>query len=298
MIFHEIYGAYYEAVGKIIRAALGGGLDRDLMLRIVRETAFQESVLSIPEALESGRWPFLGPGYAPRVRHDPVRPLTLIEKRWLKALLQDKRVTLFGVDGAGLEDVEPLFYPDDFVYFDRNAGGDPFGDPAYIAVFRSALEAVSGRKRVLIRLASGGESLSVFPTALEYSAGDDRFRLRFRTNPGKERAVGVSDIAECLPQEGPVPESPGVHYPTGEMVLLIRDERNALERVLLHFSHFKKKTERVGEGLYRMTMEYEKEDRDEMILRVLSFGPTVKVLSPPEIREGLIGKIKQQLRIR
>ncbi len=298
MIFHEIYGAYYETVARIIRTALKGDLDRDLMLRIVRETAFQESVLSIPEALESGRWPFLGPDYAPRLLHDPVRPMTHIEKQWLKALLQDPRVTLFCVDDAGLEDVEPLFQADDFVYFDRNTGGDPFGDPDYIAVFRLLLEAVTGRKQIHLRLAPGSESLSVFPTTLEYSALDDRFRLRFRTDGGKERSVDVSRVTECRAEEGAVPDFPGVHYAAGELVLMIRDERNTLERVLLHFSHFKKRTARIEEGLYRMTMEYQEEDRDEIILRILSFGPMVKVLSPPAVREGLVGKIKQQLRTR
>ena len=223
MIFHEIYGAYYEAVSQIIRAALRGGLDRDLMLRIVRETAFQESVLTVPEALESGRWPFLGPDYTSRLRHPPARPLTLLEKQWLKALLTDPRVRLFDVDGTGLEGVEPLFDYEDFVYFDRNTGGDPFGDPAYIAVFRAALEAVTRRKRILIRPACESENLSVFPTALEYSPRDDRFRLRFRTDGGGENAMDVSRIAECRAVEGAVPECSGVHYPTVELVLMIRD---------------------------------------------------------------------------
>ncbi|MBR4500668.1 MAG: hypothetical protein IKP22_02075 [Clostridia bacterium] len=45
-----------------------------------------------------------------------------------------------------------------------------------------------------------------------------------------------------------------------------------------------------------MTMEFEEEDRDEMVLRVISFGPTVRVLSPPDIRDSVIRKIKEQLR--
>ncbi len=300
MIFHEIYGSYYAAVTEIIRAALGGSLTRDLMLRIIRETAFQESVIAIPEALESGRWPFLGPGCVSRIRHAPARPLTSLEKQWLKALLADPRIKLFDVDESGLEDVPALFEPADFVYFDRNSDGDPFDDPGYIGIFRMVLRAVKEKKWLSLRFLPGEEAPcgpGVFPKALEYSARDDHFRLRVRTEDGRDTAVNAAAIAECRVLENlPPPADTGVISPTRELVLMIRDERNTPERVLLHFSHFKKRTERTGDGLYRMTLEYEEEDEEEMILRVLSFGPTVRVVSPQRIRDALIEKIKHQLR--
>lgn len=49
---------------------------------------------------------------------------------------------LFGVDWSFLEGIQPLFQPDDIVYFDRYLDGDPFEDPHYISVFRTALEGV------------------------------------------------------------------------------------------------------------------------------------------------------------
>lgn len=36
-----------------------GTLTREIMLRIVREMGFEESVLTIPEALENQTWPLL-----------------------------------------------------------------------------------------------------------------------------------------------------------------------------------------------------------------------------------------------
>ena len=43
-------------------------------------------------------------------------------------------------------------------------------------------------------------------------------------------------------------------------MLELTDRRNALERVLLHFSHLEKETRRLDENRYRLTLRYEKED--------------------------------------
>lgn len=69
-------------------------------------------------------------------------PLTIMEKRWLKALLADPRIALFQPEQTGLEDVEPLFQPKDIVLFDQFADGDPYGDETYTKIFRQILSAV------------------------------------------------------------------------------------------------------------------------------------------------------------
>ena len=69
------------------------------------------------------------------------------------------------------------------------------------------------------------------------------------------------------------------------------DQRNALERVLLHFAHFEKTAERVEGERYLVTVHYDKEDETEMVIRLLSFGPMVKVVEP----ETFVDLIKQRL---
>ena len=109
---------------------------------IVREKAFSESTLAIPRALQTGEWPLLDDSMRSVLQHKPTMPLTLLEKRWMKALLADPRIALFDVDASGLEDVQPLYSPDVFVPFDRYADGDPYDDPTYIACFRTVLQAI------------------------------------------------------------------------------------------------------------------------------------------------------------
>ena len=61
MLFSEVYGTYYRVLGKLLDRAAEGRLTRREMEDIIRRFGFEESVLTIPEALESQTWPLLRP---------------------------------------------------------------------------------------------------------------------------------------------------------------------------------------------------------------------------------------------
>ena len=69
------------------------------------------------------------------------------------------------------------------------------------------------------------------------------------------------------------------------------NRRNALERVLLHFAHFEKQAERIDGQRYKVTIYYDKDDETEMVIRILSFGPMIKVTAPAHF----INLIKERL---
>ena len=69
------------------------------------------------------------------------------------------------------------------------------------------------------------------------------------------------------------------------------DQRKTLERVLLHFAHYEKEAEKLDEKHYRITVVYDKEDETEMVIRILSFGPMIKVTAP----QHFVELIKQRL---
>ena len=83
-----------------------------------------------------------------------------------------------------------------------------------------------------------------------------------------------------------------------EVVFELYDERNALERAMLHFSHLEKETEKLGEGKYRVKLLYEQEDETEILIRLLSFGPVIKVLSPQSLIDQIIKRIEKQEKLR
>ena len=83
MLFSEIYGSYYQAVAKILSKAVAGTLDGKTLRQIVRDTAFAESPLTIPDALTSGQWPLLNPDYSTPLYQEPAMHLTLLQNRWM-----------------------------------------------------------------------------------------------------------------------------------------------------------------------------------------------------------------------
>ena len=81
---------------------------------------------------------------------------------------------------------------------------------------------------------------------------------------------------------------------TKYFVLTLIDERNALERVLLHFAHFEKEAEKIGDKKYRIKIYYDLSDETELVIRVLSFGPFVEVTEPQSFRNLIIDRLKKQ----
>ena len=101
--FSEIYGCYYRVVAAVLERAKGGGISREEIVRLTDELGFGESALTIPDKLCFGDWRLLEPGgsgrFYPCVDYAQM-PLTLLQKRWIKSILSDSRVSLFLDDEA------------------------------------------------------------------------------------------------------------------------------------------------------------------------------------------------------
>lgn len=293
MLFHEIYGCYYESVAKIIDQAIKGTLDEQIMHKIIQDTAFSESFLTIEPALKNHQWPLIYDDMHTPIKHTPNMPFTLIEKRWLKAILLDPRIRLFDVKVDGLDDVIPLYQMDDIVYFDQYHDHDDYFDPTYIKNFKIILKALHNQSSLSIYYVTGkGKRANIhgMPLQLEYSQKDDKFRL-IMAYRHKKCTINISRMLEVKIKEA-------FHYPTDikenekkYFVMELIDERNALERVMLHFAHFEKEAKRLDENHYQIKVFYDGEDESELLIRILSFGPFVKVIEP----DHFIKQIKNRL---
>ena len=300
MLFHEIYGSYFNAVAAVLSEAAAGTLTGRKMTDIVQKAAFGESLLSIPAALKEQRWPLLERNFSTPLRHTPTMPLTGLQLQWLKALLQDPRIRLFAPDETGLEEVEPLYAPDAFVFFDRYADGDPFTDAHYIACFRIILQALREKRKIRVRYRGQRETERCYdcvPYRLEYSSKDDKFRL-IASRRGSTLTVKVSRILSVtLLEPYTAEELRPAEGRESFLILELTDERNALERVMLHFSDLEKETEKLDERHYRVTLRYRREDETEILIRILSFGPVLKVLEPAALVEQIRKRLARQRRL-
>lgn len=97
MLLHEIYGSYYRTVASILTEAVKGTLTltKKSMFEMVQRHAFGESFMSIPEGLTGEQWRLIHRDLNTPLKSVPAMPLTLLQKRWMKALLLDPRIQLF-----------------------------------------------------------------------------------------------------------------------------------------------------------------------------------------------------------
>ena len=296
MLFNEIYGLYFEIIATLIKEAQKGKLNQKSLVEIVSRKGFEESIISIPTSLKEQSWPLINPDFSTNIKMTPSKPITTLERRWLLSFLLDPRIKLFNPPMEGLEDVEPLYSPETVVYFDRYSDGDPYSDEHYIRIFQTILNSIRNKKLLVISFRSQQNEIITWhgiPKSLEYSSKDDKFRLRMLTAK-KERTLNIAQAIDCYPTDEVYDEDPIVYFRTNTLTMEIANERNAVERVLLHFSHYKKSAERTDNGCYRVNIEYQEEDSKELVIRILSFGPTVRVIAPQKIKDQLVQRITAQ----
>ena len=298
MIFSELYSAYYNTVAAIISGIIDGEHSEQELQKLVTDHAFGESVLTIMPSLKSEKWQLVHSDMTTNLEHKPTIPLTTLQKRWLKAISLDPRVKLFGVEFPDLEDIEPLFTSADYYIYDQYNDGDPFEDAQYIRQFRIILEAIRKGSQIKFEMINRKGNVMFVrcrPVRLEYSEKDDKFRL---VTAGW-RAVSTVNLAKmraCAHYTGErqsIGREKEVKYDT--ITVKLCDERNAMERFMLHFAHFEKQAEKIDKKHYLVTIKYAHDDEPEMVIRILSFGPLIEVLGSESFKKLIIEKLEKQL---
>lgn len=313
-LFSEIYGLYYYLTAEILRLA---PLSRQQIQDIIAQSGFAESTLQLlPKLIDEQAWPLLTKKadlWHSRLQNPPQLPLTTLELRFLKAVINDKRVGLFlSAEQLAhlndvLSDVAPLYTESDFCYFDRFSDGDPYTDANYRRCFHQLLEALHTQTPCLVtydanRLHSRQRQLEFLPLHLEYSVRDDKFRLhglrlqdghplRSHTlNLGRVMAVEIcSQPPKQITTTSDTLPNTHAHEP---LIVSVTDERNAIERFHLEFSTYEKQS--VYDDATQtaiVTIYYPACDETELLIRLLSFGPVLQVLAPAHI----VNQIRQRL---
>lgn len=309
MLFSEIYSAYYNTVASIISCSQQGKLDSDLLFNIVKESAFPESFMTIGSALETGKWPLVKKDYSTNIQNIPTMPISILQKRWLKALCNDKRIRLFVSDEVlerlknQLQDVEPLFTENDYYLYDKYSDGDPYDDSEYIKNFRTVLEAIHQKKTISVEYTGRFGQQKRFicaPCKIEYSEKDDKFRIISKIK-NRHSILNIARINSCeLTENSKVDDISEEDLPDNRrtsVTLEIYNERKAMERVMLAFAHFEKSAVQISDDVYQLTLNYDSFDETELVVRVLSFGPMVKVLEPESFRNLIQERISKQIEL-
>ena len=155
MIFHKIYSIYIYACERLIRQLLqepepiDEAIDNIELPKFLRHPF--EELMESKEVMELfGNLNLMQENGKNSHRVMPEYALTKLEKQWIKTILLDPRVKLFDVSFTGLDDVEPLYHLEDYVYFDRPAVSDPWADSDYIEHFRMVYRACKEEQKLAL----------------------------------------------------------------------------------------------------------------------------------------------------
>ena len=315
-LFTEIYNCYFQIVDEICKAARETPITEKDMLALAARFGYEESgFMIVPKLINN--WNLLEKteeGYMSKIDNPEVLPLTTLQNRWLKAILLDERIGLFLENAqmdillAYLKDMEPLFIPEDFYYYDRFQDGDDFTSPKYVRHFRTLLEAIRKKQYVDIRFCSrrGKDVCQTYlPCRVEYSAKNDKFRALCISgkNPASRRVeiINISRIDKVTltdkiyDGEMDLADAIKTSYYKDPVKLLITTKRNTLERTMLHFANYEKQTKKLDDDTYECQIYYNSMMETELLIEILSFGPTIKVLGPEDFLTRVKDRVRRQL---
>ena len=308
MIFDEVYSLYYNTVTEIINKLARDGVIFESDIEAIAQKNGVNHFKDITEPLILNDWnlseptkefePKKGSKIKSLISAEISIPLSTIQKRWLKAITLDPRFQLFDIKIQGLEDVEPLFSMENYVVFDKNINGDDYSDPEYQKKFKFCLNAIREKKPVVLGRVkrNGGKSYIICqPTDLEYSEKDDKFRVRVSGS----KYVNIINLSSVFSyeyfQDEFINYDCQISNKKQQVTLLVTNTRKTLERLMLHFAHFRTSVQKMNEpDQYKVVIEYDEEDMSEMVIRILRFGSYVEVLAPSEFRKAVVTKLKAQ----
>ncbi len=316
-LFSELYSCYYQVLRHLLLNQNAITM-QDILAQIIEE-GFEESMLSIIPKLESGTWNLFtkdGELYLSKLSPSFLEPLSDLEKSYLKALLSDSRIGLFLTQeqlealNDMLASVTPLWKPEQLYYYDRFADGDPYDDETYRSHFQVLLHAQKKRQYVDIDYnAPSGKRVHHYyvPARLEYSVKNDKFRLlAFKHTGGQAMRLELLNIARIQnvrTTEKTLASAVDLNaliqnsYYKEPLRLRIVNERNALERAMLHFANYEKNTVKIDENTYECLIYYNQNMETELLIEVLSFGPMLTVLGNEKFLDLLKARLERQTQI-
>lgn len=241
-------------------------------------------------------------------------PLTSLEIQWMINILHHPLAKCFLVEEeiehildwlgtSDLFDINTVVLHDQYIGVEEFYKGSNFGTS-----MQTLMCAIRENRMALIRYKSqyGRQSDYICaPVHIEYSKRDNRIRVRAvsKSKVAKtfnlERILDVVILDEVYDKKA-AEDVLDKHLRENEceLVIFFNETRNIPDRILTEFSCFKKKCVKWGNERYRMTLFYDKEDKREILVRLLSYGSLINVFDDTgDVRHELIERLENQLEL-
>ena len=326
-LFHEYKNKYFHLVFRILNLAKDG-LYKDEIIKIIEKEEYDEKVIGkdfktfegmlLNEYEKQDNFSFLeeraGRFYSVLNNEDSI-PLKVrfskLEKTWINGMIKDTVVQAL----LGKEIIEKLESAlidvkdgnndiieftnkakDDFQYDLRKLSGD----------FHTILEGIINEKIIIYtNVDKNGNEYNnqlALPIRIEYSLKDDKFRASLYSLE-EERSIMVNlhtlkdikiaeNITSKIKREDVLKKLKEKKYCETPIIIELEDIRGSMERCFMSFSSFERSSRAISENKYEIDIYYYTFEEAEVIRKIMSLGPYVKVKSPDRIREIIIDKIK------
>lgn len=241
-------------------------------------------------------------------------PLSSIEIQWMINILNHPFAKIFlskaeiahileNLSNKEIFDVNTVVLHDQYIGVEEFYNDSNFGES-----IQKIMRAIRENRMVTIKYKSqyGRQSnYECSPVYIEYSKRDNRIRVRAvsKSNIAKtfnlERILNVAILNETFDKvtaENTIEKH--LKENECELVIFFNETRNIPDRILTEFSCFKKKCVKWGTERYRMTLHYDKEDKREILVRLLSYGSLINVFDDTgDVRHELIERLENQLEL-
>ena len=310
-LFNPIYSTYYLISRKLIEKYVKSQrtpIRKEEIEQIIKETAYIEAPGELYDIIYNSNedlttifsYSTKTKELSSSIKNVPEFPLSTIELRFLAAILQDKRIRMFMNDKTvqaietELENVLPLWKPENVKYFDQNKDSDPFENPDYRILFKTILKAINTKQNLHLVYGRKNFSNIYTPTHLDYSQKDDTFRLYVKEI---KYPINLRNIKECsITTESPTFEEESTEYETLKVEIFDNTKAHYhFNRAIRQFSYFKKSCKKTEKNnTYEMSVDYDKSDESEIVIKVLMFGPNMKVLEPQSVIDEIKKRVTRQ----
>ncbi len=229
-------------------------------------------------------------------RYLDILPLTTLELRWLKTMINEPVSKLFINNDIRTtlnqyldsRQIQPFDIREYIKYYDcenyNRLKSDNYPSQNYIHQFRTLYDMLDNNDIHKVKISlSSGEILEGYPGWLEFSKLKDTFNLVVYEDRQDIRLfIEISRIKEIVKLESVKAKEDiqnNIKKKECQISLSFDDVRNVPDRILNEFAPWKKECiyNKDTHPSYTLTLYYDKSDEEDIIRRILSYGPYLKI---------------------
>ena len=297
-IFSELFSQDYNITLKVIRELLSKHIDVNTAKDLINIISKFTDSYNIQERLSN----YLSEMYLPDNTNIKDPPLSTLQKKWIYSLFQDPRIKLF-IDSELEFKIKTFDFNNILVYYDQKCDGDPYDDELYQRVFKTLLKAIKENR--ICKLVSKNQECILakpierfIPKQIEYSERDDKFRvlgisLNNDYSANLQQVLAISRIVECVLGDVDKSNYSFEEFKKESIKLEITNIYDTVDRFLRDFSDMDTFVKKLNDNTFEVELTYYLIDQREIIIRILEYGPNVKVIGP----EKFLRSFKERLQL-